>query len=202
ECVKLLNATLPSSVEITCGIHTEEDSMVADATEIHQVIMNLGTNAAHAMREKGGRLEYVLESLALTAEQANALAPLRAGPHLCLTVCDTGHGMSHEIMDNIFDPFFTTKPQGEGTGLGLTLVHRIITRSGGHIGVESQPGLGTTFRIYLPRVQQAAISQAQPRMQPMRGKRERVLVVDDEIMILQMMQQHLRNLGYRVFTRA
>ncbi len=202
ECVKLLNATLPAVIEIQSTVGTEEDTVIADSTELHQVIMNLSTNSAHAMRGRGGRLEYEIQALDLGPEQAARLSPLRAGPHVVMTVRDNGCGMSREVMENIFDPFFTTKPEGEGTGLGLTLVHRIITRSGGHIGVESQPGLGTTFRIYLPRVQQAAISQAQPRMQPMRGKRERVLVVDDEIMILQMMQQHLRNLGYRVFTRA
>jgi PAS domain S-box-containing protein len=202
ECVKLLNATLPSTIQIVSAAQIEEDTVLADATELHQVIMNLSTNAAHAMRAKGGRLEYQLQALDLSPDQAARLSPLRPGTHVCLTVRDTGHGMSRDVLENIFDPFFTTKPEGEGTGLGLTLVHRIITRSGGHISVESQEGLGTTIRIYFARAPQAATTPAPVRVQPLRGRRERVLVVDDEIMILQMMQQHLRNLGYRVYTRA
>jgi PAS domain S-box-containing protein len=202
ECVKLLNATLPSSIEIVCAVDTNEDTVEADATEIHQLIMNLGTNAAHAMRSKGGRLVFRLESIELTDEHAMRLSPLRAGPHARLTVSDTGHGMSREVMDNIFDPFFTTKAPGEGTGLGLTLVNRVVTRSGGQITVESQENVGTTFQVYLPRAREAALSPAPLKNQVLPGQYERLLVVDDEILILSMMQQHLRKMGYRVITRA
>jgi PAS domain S-box-containing protein len=202
ECVKLLNATLPSSVEIACKVETEDDNVVADATEIHQVIMNLGTNAGHAMRQKGGRLEFTLEAMALTADECVRLTPLRAGHHLCLTVRDTGHGMSREVMESIFDPFFTTKPTGEGTGLGLTLVHRVVSRCSGQITVESEPNVGTTFKIYLPRALQPATPPAPLTHEVLPGNRERILVVDDEILILSMMQQHLRKMGYRVITRA
>jgi PAS domain S-box-containing protein len=202
ECIKLLNATLPSAIQIVSDVNCEEDTVLADSTELHQVIMNLSMNAAHAMRSKGGRLEYQLQPIDVTPEQIARLEPLRPGPHLCLTVRDSGCGMSREIMESIFDPFFTTKPEGEGTGLGLTLVQRIITRSCGHISVESQEGIGTTMRVYLPRGKRATAAPAATRMMPLRGRHERVLVVDDEIMILQMMQQHLRNLGYRVYTRA
>ncbi|HXC97705.1 MAG TPA: ATP-binding protein, partial [Verrucomicrobiae bacterium] len=201
ECVKLLNATLPSSIEIASVAETEDDTVLADATEIHQLIMNLGTNAAHAMRSKGGRLEYRLEAIELTDEQAARLSPLRAGPHVRLSVSDTGHGMSREVLDSIFDPFFTTKPPGEGTGLGLTLVQRIVTNGGGHISVESKEGIGTTFQIYLPRAL-AAASTEPLKHEVMPGRYERLLVVDDEILILSMMQQHLRKMGYRVITRA
>jgi len=200
--VKLLNATLPASIEISFSVETEEDTVIADATELHQVMMNLGTNAAHAMRDKGGRLEYLLQSTEPHRRQAARMSPLRVGPHVCLVVRDTGHGISREVMDNIFDPFFTTKPPGEGTGLGLTLVHRIVSRSGGQITVESQENAGTTFRIYLPRAREAVAASAPGKTQLLPGRRERLLVVDDEVLILGMMQQHLRNMGYRVITRA
>jgi PAS domain S-box-containing protein len=201
ECVKLLNATLPSSIEIISAVETEEDTVLADATEIHQLIMNLGTNAAHAMRTKGGRLQYRLESVELTEEQSARLSPLHAGPHVRLTVSDTGHGMSREVMDSIFDPFFTTKPPGEGTGLGLTLVHRIVTNGGGQITVDSRENAGTTFQIYLPRALEA-VAPAPMKHEVQPGRYERLLVVDDEILILSMLQQHLRKMGYRVITRA
>ena len=201
ECVKLLNATLPSSIEIVCHVETEHDTVLADGTEIHQLIMNLGTNSAHAMRNKGGRLEYRLEAVELTEDHAARLAPLRAGPHVRLSVSDTGHGMSREVLDSIFDPFFTTKPPGEGTGLGLTLVNRIVTNSGGQITVESRENVGTTFQIYLPRAL-AAVDPAPPKHEVLPGRYERLLVVDDEILILSMMQQQLRKMGYRVITRA
>ncbi len=202
ECVKLLNATLPSTIQISANVETTEDTVVVDATEMHQVMMNLGTNAAHAMHAKGGRLEYVIQGIELSRDQAAQLTPLRHGPHVCLTVRDNGHGMSREVMDNIFDPFFTTKPAGEGTGLGLALVHRIINQCAGHIEVESKEDLGTTFRIYLPRAEKAAVTSAPAKNQLLPGRHERLLVVDDEILILGMLQQHLRKMGYRVITRA
>jgi CheY-like chemotaxis protein len=202
ECAKLLNASLPSTIKIQYVADLQEDTVIADATEMHQVLMNLGTNAAHAMRRNGGRLDYVLQAVELTGEQAAILSPLRAGPHVCLTVTDTGQGMSREIMENIFDPFFTTKPEGEGTGLGLTLVQRIVNRCHGHVGVESEEGVGTTFRIYLPRTRQLAEPLSAVTHQVMPGHRERILVVDDEVVILHMMQQHLKLMGYRAITRA
>ena len=202
ECVKLLNASLPSSIEIVCTVQTNEDTVVADATEIHQIIMNLGTNAGHAMKHSGGRLEYELSSVELTENQASLLSPLRPGPHVCLVVRDNGHGMTREVQESIFDPFFTTKPAGEGTGLGLTLVQRIVTRYGGHIVLESELNVGTTFRIYLPRALKSAAGNLPRKDMLAPGCRERLLIVDDEIIILDMLQQHLRKLGYRVTTRA
>jgi two-component system cell cycle sensor histidine kinase/response regulator CckA len=202
ECVKLLNATLPSSITVSLACETEEDTVVANPTEIHQVIMNLGTNAGHAMRQNGGRLEFTLQGLELDAGQTTALPPLRPGPHLALTVRDNGHGMSQEVLESIFDPFFTTKGPGQGTGLGLALVHRIIGRCSGHIAVKSEPGQGTTFTIHLPRTAEAAVAPVASKNRLLLGRREWLLVVDDEMPILSMMQQHLRNMGYRVITRA
>ncbi len=201
ECAKLLNAALPSSVEISHAIQTDDDVVMADPTEIHQVLMNLGTNAMHAMHRHGGRLEYGLRTIELEMTSAAELG-LSRGKYVCLSVRDTGHGMTSEILDNIFDPFFTTKPAGEGTGLGLALVQRIVNRCGGHIAVESEIGVGTIFRIYFPRCSEmpVAISSSEPQI--LSGNREHLLVVDDEISILSMMQQRLRRMGYRVITRA
>jgi PAS domain S-box-containing protein len=200
ECIKLLSASLPSYIEIKLSMQTDEDAVVIDATEMHQIIMNLGTNAAYAMRPKGGRLEYELRALELGAGQT--VGSLPAGPYVCLTVRDTGQGMSPAVMENIFDPFFTTKPVGQGTGLGLTLVNKIITGSGGQIIVESQEGQGTTFRICLPKSRQIPVSSSNSEDQLLPGQNERILVVDDEIAVLSMIQQRLRKMGYRVITRA
>jgi two-component system cell cycle sensor histidine kinase/response regulator CckA len=198
EAVKLLNATLPSSIEITVTINTTEDVIVADSTEMHQMIMNLGTNAGHALKPKGGRLEYELNPVTI-AEGDSALKP---GQYVGLVVRDSGHGMNRDVLERIFEPFFTTKPVGRGTGLGLTLVQKIVHRSGGHIRVESEEGHGTTFHIYLPHSQLPIPPIRSRDNQLVPGNREHILVVDDEIPVLSMMQQRLRQMGYRVLTRA
>jgi CheY-like chemotaxis protein len=200
ETVKLLNATLPSYIEIVIDKCTEDDVVLADATEMHQVIMNLGTNAGHAMRPRGGKLEYQLDTVVLFEGKAAALA-LPAGPYVHLRVSDTGHGMNREVQERIFDPFFTTKA-GRGTGLGLTLVQKIVTRSDGRIIVESREGEGTTFHIYLPKSPRPLEPCKVDEKRELAGKREKILVVDDEIPLLNMMQQRLRLMGYRVITRA
>jgi PAS domain S-box-containing protein len=201
EGVKLLNAMLPSSITINLVIRTDEDVVLADATEMHQIIMNLGTNAKHAMKRHGGRLDYELELVQLGAAEAKSFS-ITPGSYVHLIVRDTGHGMSREVMSRIFEPFFTTKAPGRGTGLGLAVVYKIVTRSGGHIQVESEEGKGTTFHIYLSRSQQPLAPVKPDENQLLPGRRERILVVDDEVPILSMMQQHLHQLGYRVTTRA
>jgi PAS domain S-box-containing protein len=201
EGVKLLNAMLPSSIKINLNIRTDNDVVVADATELHQIIMNLGTNAKHAMNRRGGRLDYELDVVHFNPAQAKSFS-IPPGPYVHLMVRDTGHGMPREVMDRIFEPFFTTKAPGHGTGLGLALVHKIVNRGGGYIQVESEEGKGSVFHVYLPQSREplAAPMPDANQMQP--GRRERILVVDDEIPVLDMMQQHLRKLGYRVITRA
>lgn len=201
EVVKLLNATLPSSIAIQVAIHSEEDVVMADATEMHQVIMNLGTNAAHAMKAKGGKLDFKLETVEVDAAGAASLA-IPAGAYVHLMVRDTGQGMSPEVLERIFEPFFTTKAPGRGTGLGLTLVQKIVSHSGGHIKVCSQPDKGTTFHLYLAKSNELPAPSPVDKDQMLRGNHEQILVVDDEIPILDMMQQHLRRMGYRVITRA
>jgi two-component system, cell cycle sensor histidine kinase and response regulator CckA len=163
--------------------------------------MNLGTNAKHAMNRKGGRLDYELDAVIFSPAQAQ-LFSVPAGAYVHLIVRDTGHGMPREIMDRIFEPFFTTKAPGHGTGLGLALVHKIVTRSGGLIQVESEEGKGSAFHVYLPQSKEALATPNKDGNQLLPGHRERILVVDDEIPVLDIMQQHLRKLGYRVITRA
>lgn len=130
------------------------------------------------------------------------MTPLPAGEYVHLLVSDTGHGMTPEVMERIFDPFFTTKAVGRGTGLGLTLVQKIVQRGGGCVTVESTPGQGTTFHLYFPRCAQPPAPPRPEDHQILRGKREKILVVDDEVPLLNMMQQRLRQMGYRVITRA
>ena len=201
EVVKLLHATLPSSITIQTSLRTEDDVVVADMTEMHQVLMNLGTNAGHAMKARGGRLEFELETVEMDSGSAAGLA-MAAGAYVHLMVRDTGRGMSPEVLERIFEPFFTTKAPGRGTGLGLTLVQKIITRSGGQIKVSSEEGRGTTFHVYLPKSRELPTPPLADRNQLAPGQREQILVVDDEIPVLDMMQQYLRKMGYRVITRA
>jgi len=201
EGVKLLNAMLPSSITINLAIRTEKDVVMADATEMHQIIMNLGTNAKHAMSRQGGRLDYELDIVYLNPAQARPFS-IPPGPYVHLIVRDTGHGMPREIVNRIFEPFFTTKAPGRGTGLGLAVVHKIVTRSGGHIHVESEEGKGTTFHIHLPHSLQPLAPPKREENQLLPGRRERILVVDDEVPVLSMMQQQLHKMKYRVITRA
>lgn len=201
EAIKLLNATLPSSIQINVIMRTDEDVVVADATEMHQVIMNLGTNAGHAMREKGGVLQYELETCELTAAEAQKFS-LPSGLYVRLVVRDSGHGMTSDVLERIFEPFFSTKPVGRGTGLGLTLVQKIIAGTGGHIRVESQRDVGTAFTILLPKSSEPPTAANPEGNQVLPGCREQILVVDDEIPVLSVLQQSLRKMGYRVITRA
>jgi two-component system cell cycle sensor histidine kinase/response regulator CckA len=201
EAAKLLNATLPSSIEIHIDIRTEDDVVLADNSEMHQVIMNLGVNAKHAMSAKGGRLEFILDAKTLDAAEAERLI-LKPGRYVHFQVRDTGHGMSREVLEKVFEPFFTTKPPGRGTGLGLTFVHNMIKRCQGRVDVESEESKGTTFHLYLPQSSVRPAPVAPDGNQVLPGRREQILVVDDEVLILHMLQQRLRKMGYRVITRA
>jgi PAS domain S-box-containing protein len=196
EALKLLRASLPSTIEIRQSIRS--DSVVlADPTQIHQVIMNLCTNAGHAMQKQGGKLEVSLDDITLDAEFAKQHPGLTPGPHVKLLVTDTGNGISPEIIERIFDPFFTTKPHGEGTGLGLSVVHGIIQSCGGIINVQSETGQGTAFDIYLPVIQ-AEVPIAEQKSGPLPRGKESILFVDDEPMLVDISKRILESLGYRV----
>jgi len=196
ESLALLRATLPTTIEIQRSIKSKNLAL-ADPTQIHQIMLNLCTNAAHAMREKGGRLSVSLDNVYLDGEMVNQFPDLAPGTHLELTVSDTGHGMDESTLERIFDPFFTTKEVGEGSGMGLPVVHGIVKSHKGAIDVRSVPGEGTTFRIYFPAIQTAIPSQDEMQTEAMTGE-ERVLFVDDEEIITHVVKEMLEHLGYKV----
>ncbi len=202
EALKLLRSTLPSTIEIC----TELDSSVArisgNPTQIHQIIMNLCTNASYAMEPNGGILKVGLKEIDI-APQFAVLHDMQEGTYLQLTVSDTGSGMSQETLDRIFEPFFTTKPIGEGTGMGLAVVHGIVKNHGGTIVVKSKEGKGTTFHIFFPIIQRlpefpASSDSAQsPSLSPVQG---RILMVDDEFLITTMLSKFLNQIGFEVIS--
>ena len=197
ETVSLLRATIPSNVEIETHIDTPSDTTTGDPTQLHQILVNLGTNAAYAMREKGGALTYTLSSRQVEAGALDVPPRLKTGGYLRIEVTDTGHGIEASVLGRIFDPFFTTKPVGEGTGLGLSVVHGIIQKHDGEITVASTLGKGTTFTVWLPHrtALDPGMTSGPDRLIPGVG---RILVVDDDEPIAEMLTQHLRDLGYEV----
>ena len=193
EALSLLRAGLPAGIAIRCNVETTEDVVDADPTQLHQVFMNLGTNAGHAMGSQGGVLDVRVE----LSKIKNAYLELTPGEYVLVTVRDTGCGMSPEVLSRIFDPFFSTKPVNEGTGLGLAVVHGIVVDHGGAIDVESRAGAGTCFRIWLPAARSKADAPALEPSAPLRGD-ARVLLVDDEEIVRSVLDKGLQRLGYRV----
>jgi len=163
----MLRASLPTTIEIRQNIEVDEGTIEADPTQIHQVLMNLCTNAAHAMSEKGGVLEVSLTKFDLKADASSLYPEIEPGPYLKLRVRDTGYGIPPEILSKIFDPYFTTKEAGKGTGLGLAVVHGIIKSQRGAITVASEPAKGATFDIYLPRIDTTPSPSATERIEPL-----------------------------------
>jgi PAS domain S-box-containing protein len=177
EAVKFLRASTPATVRIERRV--QPGVVLADPTQVHQVILNLSTNAVHAMRNRPGTLSLGVAPAQVDADLAATMAKFAPGAYVCLTVSDTGHGMDEATMARIFDPFFTTKQPGEGTGLGLPVVQGIVHALGGGISVESRPGQGTTFRVYFPAaVEGEAATPPRPAVVPGRG--EHIIVIDDE----------------------
>jgi len=202
EALVLLRAALPSIITIRPIIDRNAGAVLADPTQMQQVLINLCTNAAHAMRETGGVIEVRLEPIEVAAEDAPAISPnLKAGPYVRLTVQDTGHGMEPEILERVLEPFFTTKGMGEGTGMGLAVVHSIIANHGGAITVESTPGQGSTFVVYLPR-HNSPDTVALPAREPVVRGHERILFVDDEAALVHVGRVTLQRLGYQVVVCA
>ncbi|MCL4500622.1 MAG: response regulator [Deltaproteobacteria bacterium] len=201
ESLKLLRASLPSTIEIRQEIAPEWDWILGDPTEIYQIVMNLCTNAAHAMGEKGGILTVGLDNIELLREQTAHGISLNAGNYLRLTVQDSGQGIAPEYLDRIFEPYFTTKEVGQGTGLGLALVHGIVKNCGGGLNVVSQTGVGATFHILFPAVESAAVTEHEP-VAKLTGGQERILFIDDEPDIGAAAQIILGQLGYEVTTET
>jgi signal transduction histidine kinase/ActR/RegA family two-component response regulator len=204
EALKLLRASLPTTIEFRQKIDADCGTVLADATQIHQVIMNLCTNAFHAMREGGGMLEVNLDVVEADGGMIRPHPNLSPGPYVRLSVSDSGHGMDPETRDRIFEPFFTTKGVGTATGLGLSVVHGIVLSHGGEITVYSEPGLGTTFHVYLPRSEKVAAKEetAVADKEVVITGSERVLVVDDDKEVADMAEQMLKRLGYKVTART
>jgi len=201
EGIKLLRSSIPSTIEIREAIENKPTVVIADPTQIHQVLMNLCTNSAYAMRQSGGVLQISLKQEEIGKGAAPAPHGLAPGRYAKLTVSDTGQGIDEASLDRIFDPFYTTKRQGEGTGLGLSVVYGIVKGSGGSVEATSKPGQGTTITVYLPLT--APSRETAARDEPeISGGTERILFVDDEAMLADIAGRVLRSLGYRVTTRT
>jgi PAS domain S-box-containing protein len=197
EVMQLLRASLPATIAFRQQIEPGRTMVSADATRLHQVMVNLCTNAEHAMRGRRGLLEVQLKTVEVDAEFAVAHPPLQPGTYAKISIRDTGHGMTQDVQERIFDPFFTTKRAGEGTGMGLAVVHGIITAHGGAITVASAPGRGTRFDVYLPRCASGAMHEGLLEA-PVRGQQEHILFVDDEPSLVRIWTATLQQVGYRV----
>jgi len=197
EALKFLRASIPTTIEIHQNIDPRCGSVIADPTQIHQIIMNLCTNAYHAMRDLGGVLSVNLETVEIDSDFAANNTNLNEGRYVKLTVSDTGHGMDSVTLGRIFEPYFTTKEIGEGTGLGLAVVHGIVLGHGGAITVYGEPGKGTTFQVYFPRIITTAIPKSVKTELILRG-REHILFVDDEVSLAEIGRKMLGRLGYKV----
>lgn len=194
EALKLLKASLPSTIEIRQEISAKRSTVLANPTQIHQVLMNLCTNAHHAMRETGGVLTVKLYTEEVSADQALQY-DLAEGHYLALAVVDTGHGMSVTTKERIFDPYFTTKKKGEGTGLGLSVIHGIMKAHDGAVIAQSEVGQGSTFTAFFPMTEDKEDKVPQPADSLPTG-RERILFVDDEPVLVEIGGQMLQHLGY------
>jgi PAS domain S-box-containing protein len=197
EALALLKATLPATIRIRQEISTHEP-VLGDSTQIHQVVMNLATNGFHAMGEQGGLLDVNVGEARVTDERPLDLGHLFPGRYLRMTVSDTGHGIDPSTIHRLFEPYFTTKPKGQGTGLGLAVVHGIVKQHGGAIQVNSRPGVGTTFDVYLPLMSESADLVNSEEERQVAGGNERILFVDDEPAIVEFGRRLLESLGYRV----
>jgi PAS domain S-box-containing protein len=195
EAVKLLRSTLPAMIEIRMAMDPTTPRILADSTQIHQILMNLGTNAAHAMAERGGIIKVALERLEL---KEGTVAGLKEGLYAHLNVTDNGSGMDSATLARVFEPFFTTKPQGQGTGLGLSVVHGIMASHSGAIIAKSSLGVGTSFDLYFPAAAELLATQTTSETTTRKGAGEHILLIDDEPAVGEVTQYQLEKLGYRV----
>jgi PAS domain S-box-containing protein len=200
EAVTFLRASLPATIELDLQLADTAGLVLADATQLHQVAMNLGTNAGYAMRETGGRLEIHLDSVEVDTACAATHPDLTPGRYVRVTVRDTGPGMPPEVLARLFEPYFTTKAVGEGSGMGLAVVHGIVASHGGAITVQSALGQGATFTVYLPQLAEDMAVPPAPAQTPLPHGHARILLVDDEASVAQVGQRLLTHLGYEVVT--
>ena len=202
ETMNLLRATTPTTIEIIQEVEAGTHTVLADPTQIHQLVMNLCSNAAHAMRERGGILKISLKRVDLEETSTALHAEFTPGVYNRLTVSDTGEGMDKETVERIFDPFFTTKDAGQGTGMGLAVAHGVVKAHGGTITVNSEAGKGSTFHVYLPLMETEAEKEASVDTHPLPTGKEHILFVDDEELLVGIGQQMLERLGYQVTVRT
>jgi PAS domain S-box-containing protein len=199
EVIQLMKATLPATIEIEEKIEKKSHIILADATQIHQLLMNLCTNAAFAMREKGGKLKVALVNVYIDKNNPLISRGLKEGFYVKLTLSDTGCGMTEKVIERIFEPYFTTKEQGEGTGLGLAVVHGIVQSHNGIIIVNSKTGKGSKFHVFFPEIKETAELEIDLSLNIPCGT-GKILLVDDEMSIAYTLQKSLEKLGYKVFT--
>ncbi|MCG2744865.1 MAG: transporter substrate-binding domain-containing protein [Desulfobacteraceae bacterium] len=197
EGLKMIRSSIPSTISITEDINSKSGNILADPSQINQILMNLCTNAYHAMEETGGVLSVTLKPALIGPEEQLMSAHVTPGEYLELTVSDTGCGIGPDIIDKIFDPYFTTKGVGKGTGMGLAIIHGIMADCGGMITVESQLGLGATFHVFFPVVALNAVPEINEAEDILKGN-ERILFVDDEELLAEMAKKMLEKLGYCV----
>jgi phosphate/phosphite/phosphonate ABC transporter binding protein len=197
EAIELLRPSLPSTIEIRMQKGVVTQSVLADPTQLHQILMNLCTNAAHAMEQSGGVLEIILEDCELTAHDLQECPEVKPGSFVMLSVSDTGSGIAPDIWGRVFEPYFTTKGMGKGTGMGLSIVHGIVASYGGFVASENNMGKGTIFRVYFPAFENDVVPEARPAEVVPRGN-ERILFVDDEEMLVDLGKANLEILGYAV----
>jgi signal transduction histidine kinase/CheY-like chemotaxis protein len=198
ETIKLLRASVPALIEFRTRFGVDVPNVFVDATQIHQVIMNLTTNAAHAIGSRSGLIEIELDSTRVTSETAFAHAELHEGNYVRLAISDDGCGMDSATIEQIFEPFYTTKAPGKGSGLGLSVAHGIVKNAGGAITVYSQPNKGTKFHIYLPASDRAVPQSSHAKREPAMGNGERVLYIDDEEALVFLMTRSLERKNYHV----
>ncbi|MCL7489375.1 MAG: response regulator [Desulfobulbaceae bacterium] len=201
EALKLLRATIPTTIEIRENIDPRCGSIISEPTAIHQIVMNLCTNACHVMENTGGTMEVTLAPVTLSREETMNHPDVETGPYIRLSVRDTGTGIDPSTLGRIFEPYFTTKKQGEGTGMGLAVLHGIVTGHRGMINVESTLGKGAVFHVYLPRADTDSAYEL-TREEVVPGGEESILLVDDETAVAEMEHRMLKRLGYRVTSRV
>lgn len=193
----MLRSSIPTTISITENIDQKCGTILADPTQIHQILMNLCTNAFHSMEETGGEISVTLKTTFIESGDEEMMPSVPPGQHVELSVSDTGGGIMPAGIDKIFDPYYTTKETGRGTGMGLAIIHGIMKNYGGAITVESRPGEGSTFRAYFPVVEEEArVETAELQIDPLGT--ERILLIDDEIILCEMGKEILERQGYAV----
>jgi len=198
---RLIRASVPVTIEIRSEIQSQA-SALADPTQIHQIVMNLCTNAAHAMQDKGGLLDVRLTDITIHPEDHLENYPdVKAGDYIKLSVSDNGNGIQAHLIERIFDPFFTTEEKGEGTGMGLSVVHGIVQSYGGFINVHSQTGEGSTFDILIPALE-IVVPDEKDFEKPIPLGSESILFIDDDALIADISKKMLESLGYRVIAKT